>query len=47
MNTELLSYIQKLSIRDKKTLSQKALKVTEECGELARVVLPFDNAAGT
>jgi len=47
MNKELLDYIQELSKRDKKTLSQKALKVSEECGELARVVLPFDNAAGT
>jgi len=47
MNKELLNYIQELSKRDKKTLSQKALKVSEECGELARVVLPFDNASGT
>lgn len=47
MNKELLNYIQGLSIKDKKTLSQKALKVSEETGELAKVVLPFDNAHGT
>ena len=47
MNTQLLDYIKKLSLDDKKTLSQKALKVAEESGELAKVVLPFDNAAGT
>jgi NTP pyrophosphatase (non-canonical NTP hydrolase) len=47
MNKELLKYIKDLSINDKKTLSQKALKVSEESGELARVTLPLDNAAGT
>lgn len=47
MNIQLLDYIKKLSLDDKKTLSQKALKVAEESGELAKVVLPFDNAAGT
>lgn len=40
-------YIKELSIKDKKTLSQKALKLTEEVGELARVVLPYDSAHGT
>lgn len=47
MQKQLLDYIKKLSLDDKKTLSQKALKVAEESGELAKVVLPFDNAAGT
>lgn len=47
MKKELLKYIKELSLRDSKTLSQKALKVSEESGELARVVLPYDNAAGT
>ncbi len=47
MNKELLDYIKALSLKDKKTLSQKALKVSEETGELARVVLPFDNAHGS
>lgn len=47
MDINLLDYIKKLSLDDKKTLSQKALKVAEESGELAKVVLPFDNAAGT
>lgn len=40
-------FIKKLSIKDKKTLSQKALKLVEEVGELARVVLPYDSAHGT
>jgi NTP pyrophosphatase (non-canonical NTP hydrolase) len=47
MSPELFEYIKRLSLADKKTLSQKALKVAEESGELAKVVLPFDNAAGT
>ncbi|TXI85141.1 MAG: hypothetical protein E6Q38_00920 [Crocinitomicaceae bacterium] len=44
---DLLNFIQKLSVNDKKTLSQKALKVTEETGELAKAVLPYDNAFAT
>lgn len=36
-----------LSQRDKKSLSQKALKTTEEVGELAKVILPYDNAFAT
>lgn len=47
MNETLLNYIKMLSLKDKKTLSQKALKVSEETGELAEVVLPYDNADGT
>lgn len=44
MNKQLLDFIKELSIRDKKTLSQKALKNSEECGELAKAVLPYDGA---
>lgn len=44
MDKKLLDYIQELSKRDKKTLSQKALKVSEEQGELAKAVLPFESA---
>lgn len=40
-------YIRNLSIKDKKTLSQKGLKLVEEIGELARVILPYDSAHGT
>ncbi len=47
MDKQLLDFIQNLSINDKKTLSQKALKVTEETGELAKAVLPYDNAFAT
>jgi NTP pyrophosphatase (non-canonical NTP hydrolase) len=47
MDKELIDYIKKLSQKDKKTLSQKALKCSEETGELAKVILPFDNAHGT
>lgn len=41
MNKNLLDFIQKLSNKDPKTLMQKTLKTTEECGELAKAVLPF------
>lgn len=47
MNKDLQEYIKALSLRDKKNLSQKLGKVMEEAGELARVVLPYDNADGT
>lgn len=40
-------FIKSLSFNDKKTLSQKCLKLVEEVGELAKVVLPFDSAHGT
>jgi len=40
-------FIKTLSIKDKKTLSQKTLKLVEEVGELARVILPYDSAHGT
>ena len=45
--TNLNEYIKSLSLRDKKTLSQKALKTCEEVGELAKAILPFDSAPGT
>jgi len=44
---KLSDYIRHLTSNDKKTLSQKALKASEEVGELAKCVLPFDNAPGT
>ena len=47
MKQQLSDYIKHLSKQDRKNLSQKALKVCEEAGELAKVVLPFDNADGT
>ena len=34
-------------MKDKKTLSQKGLKLAEEVGELAKVILPYDSAHGT
>ena len=40
-------FIKNLSINDKKTLSQKCLKVVEEVGELSKAILPFDSAPGT
>lgn len=36
-----------MTAADKKTLSQKALKLSEETGELASAALPFDNAFAT
>lgn len=47
MNPKTLAYIRHLSKQDHKTLSQKALKTVEEVGDLAKVILPFDNAPGT
>lgn len=47
MDKNLQEYIKSLSLKDKKNLSQKLGKVMEEVGELARVVLPYDNADGT
>lgn len=47
MNKQFLDYIRSLTKTDKKTLSQKALKTAEEVGELAKVVLPYDNAYAT
>lgn len=44
MNSKLSELIRKLSLEDTKTLGQKALKACEEVGELAKVVLPFENA---
>lgn len=47
MNKELRDYVKDLSERDKKTITQKALKCAEETGELARKVLPYEDAHGT
>ncbi len=47
MDQKLLEFVQYLSKRDKKTLSQKALKTSEEVGELSKSVLSFDNAYAT
>jgi NTP pyrophosphatase (non-canonical NTP hydrolase) len=43
----LIEQVERLSRRDTKSLSQKALKATEEVGELAKAVLPLEGAAGT
>jgi hypothetical protein len=47
MTPNFLNYVRHLSKQDRKSLSQKALKTCEEVGELAKVVLPFDNAYAT
>lgn len=47
MNPELLKFIRQLSVADKKTLSQKGLKLAEECGELAKDILPYETASGS
>jgi NTP pyrophosphatase (non-canonical NTP hydrolase) len=44
---KLLDQIKTLSLRDKKTLSQKGLKLMEEAGELAKAILPYEGACGT
>lgn len=47
MTNELIEQIRRLSIKDSKSMSQQGLKLAEECGELAKVILPYDNADGT
>jgi NTP pyrophosphatase (non-canonical NTP hydrolase) len=47
IDKQLLDFIKSLSENDTKTLTQKALKTSEEVGELAKAVLPFEGAAGT
>lgn len=47
MRTDLLAYVKALSLADKKSITQKVLKLMEEAGELAKVALPFDNAYAT
>ena len=47
MDKKLVDYIKLLSKQDSKNLTEKTLKTVEEVGELAKCVLPFDNAAGT
>lgn len=47
LSKNLLDSIKNLSLQDKKTLSQKVLKTTEELGELAKVILPIDGAYAT
>lgn len=47
MNKDTLDYIRLLSKSDEKSLTQKALKTCEEVGELAKCVLPFENAYAT
>lgn len=47
MKKHLFDTICQLSKQDRKTLSQKVLKLGEEFGELAKVALPFDNAYAT
>lgn len=47
MNNKIIEFIKTLSKNDKKTLIGKALKTTEEVGELAKAILPYENASGT
>lgn len=47
INGTLRERIKQLSINDTKNISQQCLKLMEEGGELAKVILPYDNADGT
>lgn len=44
---KLLELIKELSIQEKKTLEQMALKLTEETGETAQAVLSLMKASGS
>lgn len=47
MRPDLLAYVRKLSLLDKKSLDQKVMKQMEEVGELAKAALPYGNAYAT
>lgn len=47
MRKDLLDFVKELTKLDHKSLTEKALKTVEEVGELARKVLPFENASTT
>lgn len=47
MTNDILELVKTLTDRDTKTLSQKGLKLSEECGELSKSILPYENAAGS
>jgi NTP pyrophosphatase (non-canonical NTP hydrolase) len=46
VNKKTLKALRKVSQEDKKTLDQKCLKLGEEYGELAQVILPYVGAHG-
>jgi NTP pyrophosphatase (non-canonical NTP hydrolase) len=47
MNLNLIKYIKDLTKNDKKSLIEKLGKLTEEVGELAKYILPFEGAYAT
>ena len=47
MTDDLIAFVRDLTKTDPKNLTQKALKFSEEAGELAKKVLPMENAYGT
>lgn len=47
INEKLNTYARILNSHDTKNLSQKLTKTVEEVGELAKVILPFEDASGT
>ena len=47
MDQKLLDYIKLLTKADTKSLVGKVAKTAEETGELAKAVLPYENASGT
>lgn len=47
MNENTLNLVKHLTKLDRKTLTQKALKLSEECGEVSASVLPYEQAPGT
>ena len=47
MNKDILDYVKVLTSRDTKSLTAKGLKASEETGELAKAILPYENASGS
>lgn len=47
MEEDILELVERLSLQDKKNISQSLLKTVEEIGELAQLVLPYENVPTT
>lgn len=47
INNLILNKIKELTLKDNKTLVERALKTSEECGELAQATLSYEKVNGT
>lgn len=47
MRNDIIELVKALTATDPKSLTAKGLKMAEECGDVAKSILPYENAAGT